>query len=116
MTRRIKTAFTIGLFAVLAGVHSAGAQTHKGDIDIIPVHLEQRGDSLYVDMEIRLSAVQVKSRMSVDLTPKLVSAVWSTDLPVVSVKGGAITRLMSGDFSSKERRCRLPNGRAKISF
>lgn len=87
MIRKKRMAFIAGLAAVLVGVWPAGAQTYTGDINIVPIRLEQQGDSLYIDMEIRMSNVRVRSGMSVDLAPKLISSARAAGLPVVSVKG-----------------------------
>ncbi len=72
---------------LLTSMAPAAAKSYKGDINIVPLRLEQQRDSLYIDMEIHLSGVKVKSAASIDLEPKLVSAEWGTGMPVISIKG-----------------------------
>ena len=45
------------------------------------------GDSLYIDMDIVLNEVKVKSTRGVDLIPQLVSSEKSCNLPEVTMKG-----------------------------
>lgn len=63
------------------------AQAYKGSITVRPVRLEQRGDSLYVGVDVHLDRVRVKSQLSVDLAPLVVLGDGVGTMPVISVKG-----------------------------
>ncbi len=51
----------------------AQSRSYEGNITVNPVRLEQAGDSLYIDMDIVLNGVKVKSTRGVDLIPQLIS-------------------------------------------
>ena len=65
----------------------AQSRSFEGSITVNPVRLEQVGDSLYIDMDIVLNGVKVKSTRGVDLIPQLVSSEKSCNLPEVTMKG-----------------------------
>lgn len=65
----------------------AQSRSFEGSITVNPVRLEQVGDSLYIDMDIVLNEVKVKSTRGVDLIPQLVSSEKSCNLPEVTMKG-----------------------------
>lgn len=85
-----KRAFVIGLAMLMsASALSLHAQklSYKGTIDVTPVRFEQLADTLYVDLDIKLSKVRVKSELSIGLTPWLTSVSHESNLPVISIKG-----------------------------
>lgn len=65
----------------------AQSRSYEGTITVLPVQLEQRGDSLYIDIDFILNDVKVKSARGVDFIPQLVSPVHSRNLPQLSIKG-----------------------------
>lgn len=48
----------------------AQARSYEGSITVNSVRLEQLGDSLYIDMDIVLNGVKVKSTRGVELMPQ----------------------------------------------
>ncbi|NDV80608.1 DUF3868 domain-containing protein [Bacteroides sp. 51] len=77
-------------FAALWGnVYLVAAQESvlKEQISVTPLRLEQSGDSLYIDLEIVLRDVKIKSAQAIDLIPVLLTADRSMTLPLVSLKG-----------------------------
>lgn len=88
----IHKALVIGGAAILS-LLSTGAfaqqKNYEGHIAVVPVRIEQSGDSLHVDLDVRLNGVRVKSPVSVELTPCLVAPDRMKELPPVSVKGRA---------------------------
>lgn len=65
----------------------AQARSYEGSITVNSVRLEQLGDSLYIDMDIVLNGVKVKSTRGVELMPQLVSGENSYRFPKVVLKG-----------------------------
>lgn len=65
----------------------AQSRSYEGSIAVNPVRLEQQGDSLYIDMDIVLDGVKVKSTREVNLIPQLVSSGQTRTLPEVTMKG-----------------------------
>ena len=61
--------------------------SYTGTININPVRVLQAGKTLYVEMDIILDHVKVKSAGAVDIIPRLVSASDTLVLPKVSLKG-----------------------------
>ncbi|MDL2230654.1 DUF3868 domain-containing protein, partial [Alistipes sp. OttesenSCG-928-L06] len=84
-----KSIYVIGLAVVLwlSSLAASAQEAYKGNIRIEPIRLEQRGDSLYVGLNIRLTDVQVGSPLSVELAPWLSADTMKNGLPVVSIKG-----------------------------
>ena len=44
---------------------------YKGKINVTPLKLEQKGDSLYISIDINMQDVRVDTRRSVELIPVL---------------------------------------------
>lgn len=65
----------------------AQSRSYEGSITVNPVRLEQIGDSLYIDMDIILNGVKVKSTRGVELIPQLISSAETRSLPEVVMKG-----------------------------
>ena len=91
MTMIKKILFVVGLAVVLLQPRTTDAQerSYQGEITVVPVRIEQRGDSLHVDLDVRLFGVQVKSPLSIEMTPCLVTSDRKMELPPVTVKGRA---------------------------
>lgn len=81
----------LAAFALLSlGAAPATAQhtsVRQGNITVEMNRLAQRGDSLYVDMDIATEGKNVPSRMSADFTPILSSGDHAYELPKISVMG-----------------------------
>lgn len=76
--------------ALLLSAATVSAQTspiRQGNIIVEMNTLTQRGDSLYVDMDVRTEGKNVPSRMSAEFTPILSSGDRSLELPKVAVMG-----------------------------
>lgn len=88
MKRNIQIIICVLVFAGLNSFQAkAQSRSYEGNITVNPVRLEQLGDSLYIDMDIVLSGVKVKSTRGVELIPQLVSAEHTRTLPEVTMKG-----------------------------
>ncbi len=78
------------LMALLLGTITLAAQSktsYTGVIKVNPVRVLQAGEMLYVEMDIVLERVKVKSAGAVDIIPRLVSPSDTLVLPKVSLKG-----------------------------
>ena len=78
------------LIAFLLGTLTSAAQSkasYTGTINVNPVRVLQAGKTLYVEMDIVLDHVKVKSAGAVDIIPRLVSSSDTLELPKVSLKG-----------------------------
>lgn len=85
-----KTTNTIALTIILTlTTLSAFAQSnsHKGGLTVNPVRLEQLGDSLYLELDVVMKGVQVKSPMTVELAPVLAAGTYENKLPRLTVAG-----------------------------
>lgn len=87
MARKIFSILLTLLLVVSLFPPRASSQGYKGNISVTPVRLEQLGDSLYVDLEVYLSAVKVRPELDIEYIPRLLSNQWSTELPSITVKG-----------------------------
>lgn len=87
----------------------AQSRSFEGSITVNPVRLEQVGDSLYIDMDIVLNGVKVKSTRGVDLIPQLVSSEKSCNLPEVTMKG-------RDEYRVYERSLSLMNAAEKAGY
>lgn len=65
----------------------AQQKEYSGQMQITPVAVEQRGDSLYVRLNVDISGINVDSRKSISLIPTLSASDNSLALPEVMVKG-----------------------------
>lgn len=78
-------------FALLSLAAAPATAQHgpvrQGNITVQMNRLAQRGDSLYVDMDIATDGKNVPSRMSADFTPILSSGDNAYELPKISVMG-----------------------------
>ncbi len=87
----------------------AQSRSYEGIITVNPVRLEQVGDSLYIDMDIVLNGVKVKSTRGVDLIPQLVSTEKGCNLPKVTMKG-------RDEYRVYERSLSLMNAAEKAGY
>ena len=88
MNRSIQ--FIVCVLAILCqNINPAVAQTrsYDGVISVVPVQLEQRGKSVYINIDFVLEDVKVKSAHGVDFIPQLVAPAHTYNLPKVSIKG-----------------------------
>lgn len=88
--------FTAVLLLTGLSVVAQQYSSYKGDITLTPLRFEQVGDSLYVDMDIKLQNVRVKSPLSIEFSPWVAAGGQQKSLPVVSVKG-------RGNYKAYER-------------
>lgn len=75
------------LSLAVAPVHAQTGPVRQGNITVQMNRLAQRGDSLYVSMDVATVGKNVASRMSADFTPVLTSGDNTCELPKISVKG-----------------------------
>lgn len=108
-----KYTFTI-LFTIAALVcgicrTSAKSKDYKGNVSIEPLRVEQHGSFLYVDMDVVLNDLKVKSAKSLELTPQVVSKSESKSLPNISLKG-------RDEYLSYERKVFIAGDKAAEKF
>ena len=87
----------------------AQSRSYEGSIAVNPVRLEQQGDSLYIDMDIVLDGVKVKSTREVNLIPQLVSSGQTRTLPEVTMKG-------KDEYKVYERTLSLMNAEVRAAY
>ena len=89
MMKRNMTFFTLVMAVLCLNVNRAIAQdrSYEGTITIVPVRLEQLGETVHIDFDILMKDVKVKPAHGIDLIPQLVSPTTTYELPRVSIKG-----------------------------
>lgn len=87
MKKNILYIASVAAMALPATVTNAQNTVQQGNVTVQTNKLEQRGDSLYIDMILTMHGKNVTSRKSADFTPVLVSESQSKRLPKISVKG-----------------------------
>lgn len=65
----------------------AQERSYEGNITIEPVRLEQLGETIYIDIDIVMDNVKVKSSHGIDFIPQLVSSAATYDLPRFPSRG-----------------------------
>lgn len=75
------------LFLLLSIGTMAQKKEHSGQMQITPLVLEQKGDSLYLKLNIDIDGVNVASRRSISLIPSLVTPDNHFNFPTVEIKG-----------------------------
>ncbi len=104
--------FIVCVLAILCqNINSAVAQTrsYDGVISVVPVQLEQRGKSVYINIDFVLEDVKVKSAHGVDFIPQLVAPAHTYNLPKVSIKG-------HNEYLAYERWLLLMSAKEKDSY
>jgi outer membrane protein OmpA-like peptidoglycan-associated protein len=101
----------LAMIALCLNVNSVLAQdrSYEGTITLKPVRLEQQGETLYVDFDIVMEDVKVKSAHGTDFIPQLVSGDVTRNLPRVSVKG-------KNEYLVYERRLALMSAKEKKNY
>lgn len=89
---RTRLIYTILIATLVTSVSAQQQQLYKGEIYVIPKQLEQRGDSLYLNLELNLRGVTIDSRQSVNFTPLLISSAYGKSFPSILIKGGSSYR------------------------
>ncbi|MBD8981680.1 MAG: DUF3868 domain-containing protein [Bacteroides cellulosilyticus] len=84
-------------------------RSYEGTITIVPVRLEQLGETVHIDFDILMKDVKVKSAHGVDLIPQLVSPTTTYELPRVSIKG-------KNEYLVHERRLAVMSAKAKKNY
>ena len=110
MNRSIQ--FIVCILAILCqNINSVVAQTrsYDGVISVVPVQLEQRGKSVYINIDFVLEDVKVKSAHGVDFIPQLVAPAHTYNLPKVSIKG-------HNEYLAYERWLSLMSAKEKDSY
>ncbi|MGL5636586.1 MAG: DUF3868 domain-containing protein, partial [Bacteroidales bacterium] len=79
---------TLSIAALLiCPVILAQEKEYTGKIHVTPISLQQRGDSVYVELRFDISGLNVDSRRSISLIPTLVTPGKKQSLPEVMLKG-----------------------------
>lgn len=84
----MKKRYILSVVALLLGANVfAQSKEYSGEMRIIPLSLQQKGDSVYVKIAFDISGVNVESRRSISLIPALIAPDNSLHLTQVMVKG-----------------------------
>lgn len=90
--KRMKN-YMVSLWMVVTVVLPVQAQNqaqhreYEGEMRVTPLRLEQKGDSLYVEIDFDIRGVNVQSNSSISLIPVLAAPEVDRSLPEVMVKG-----------------------------
>ena len=111
MMKRNMTFFTLVMAVLCLNVNRAIAQdrSYEGTITIVPVRLEQLGETVHIDFDILMKDVKVKPAHGIDLIPQLVSPTTTYELPRVSIKG-------KNEYLVYERRLAVMSAKAKKNY
>ena len=80
---------------------------YKGKINVTPLKLEQKGDSLYISIDINMQDVRVDTRRSVELIPVLTAPEMEKALPAVLLKGKSNYHIWQRKLTLMNRKERL---------
>lgn len=105
------------LFVLIIGIlsctniHPAMAQnrSYQGTMEIIPLRLEQKGNLLFVDVDIVLDNVKMKTAQGVNFIPQLVAPFQAKTLPIISLKG-------NNEYLAYERTLSLMSKRERAAY
>ena len=111
MMKRNMSFIVLVLVVLCLNTNRAIAQdrSYEGTITIVPVRLEQLGETVHIDFDILMKDVKVKSAHGVDLIPQLVSPTTTYELPRVSIKG-------KNEYLVHERRLAVMSAKAKRNY
>lgn len=111
MMKRNMPFIVLVLVVLCLSTNRAMAQdrSYEGTITIVPVRLEQLGETVHLDFDILMKDVKVKSAHGVDLIPQLVSPTTTYELPRVSIKG-------KNEYLVYERRLAVMSAKAKKNY
>jgi outer membrane protein OmpA-like peptidoglycan-associated protein len=111
MMKRNMPFITLVLAVLCLNANRATAQdrSYEGTITIVPVRLEQLGETVHIDFDILMKDVKVKSAHGVDLIPQLASPTTTYELPRVSLKG-------KNEYLVHERRLAVMSAKAKKNY
>lgn len=111
MMKRNMSFIVLVLVVLCLNTNRAIAQdrSYEGTITIVPVRLEQLGETVHIDFDILMKDVKVKSAHGVDLIPQLVSPTTTYELPRVSIKG-------KNEYLVYERRLAVMSAKAKKNY
>lgn len=111
MMKRNMTFFTLVMAVLCLNVNRAIAQdrSYEGTITIVPVRLEQLGETVHIDFDILMKDVKVKPAHGIDLIPQLVSPTTTYELPRVSIKG-------KNEYLVYERRLAVMSAKQKKNY
>lgn len=86
---RTKGFLYIGILGLMMPVllNAQDNTVYQGKVKIMPHELAQRGDSLYVNLDMHIDGTALGSIKTMDIIPVLTDGVQSKDLPKVTIKG-----------------------------
>lgn len=122
----MKRAFIYTIFLLTAGVFFTelkAQEVYLGEVKIIQNRFEQRGDSVYIEMNMNLNGLPVHKNQSFILTPVVETEKASEELPSIVINGKrrekAYQRSLAFNhgvlLSRSTRRSSLSNGAGKES-
>lgn len=68
---------------------SMQGQNIVDNLQLNPIVLEKKGDSLHIKMEVKISSLKIKSQKGIDYTPFIVGDSHQIELPSIRLKGRA---------------------------
>lgn len=86
----MKRAFIYTIFLLTAGVFFTelkAQEVYLGEVKIIQNRFEQRGDSVYIEMNMNLNGLPVHKNQSFILTPVVETEKASEELPSIVING-----------------------------
>lgn len=100
MMKRNMSFIVLVLVVLCLNTNRAIAQdrSYEGTITIVPVRLEQLGETVHIDFDILMKDVKVKSAHGVDLIPQLVSPTTTYSFHGFPSKGKTSIWFMNADW------------------
>lgn len=122
----MKRASIYTIFLLTAGVFFTelkAQEVYLGEVKIIQNRFEQRGDSVYIEMNMNLNGLPVHKNQSFILTPVVETEKASEELPSIVINGKDGKKPINGHWlsitgvllSRSTRRSSLTNGAGKES-
>lgn len=103
-----KTALISTLFLTVISVAPAFSQrSYQGEIRIVQNRFEQKGDTLFLQMDIDHSGIAVKPRQTIELTPVLETDSMDLVLPSVVLNGTNRDKVYQRSLKLDKQKVRL---------
>lgn len=83
----MKKIYIIITFLSILAIPLSAQQIYNSQINISSVEMEQKGDSVYIDMDMDISSVKLSKERFIILTPILISDEYQKTLPDVVING-----------------------------
>lgn len=108
----MKRAFIYTIFLLTAGVFFTelkAQEVYLGEVKIIQNRFEQRGDSVYIEMNMNLNGLPVHKNQSFILTPVVETEKASEELPSIVINGKRREKSLSTVIGFQSRASSFPD-------